>query len=261
MAMKTWMIALRRRWRSLLTVLTSAIFLGPLGCLIPPKAEAPIANRWLPHPDGQGEDLIIFLPGRWDSPDNYERYRFLETAWEEGWKVDGLLVDAHLGYYYTRTLAQRFAEDIWPQVDARGYRQVWISGISLGGLGSIFTSIDTPDRIDGIIVLSPFLGDEADVLDRLDQYGAANFRPEEPIALDDFNQILWAHLRGYADPNERRPELWLAYGAEDDYTDWQKHLASMLPDNQVIVLPGDHSWDTWQTLWPAVIQRRPWEEN
>lgn len=237
--------------------LAAAAFLT--ACLAPPEATVPIPARFVDHPGGNARELIIFLPGRGDSAENFVAKGLLDAAWQQGWQADALLVEAHLGYYYSRTLSERLRTDVWPQVDARGYHRVWLAGISLGGLGSIFTARDNPGRFDGIIAVAPFLGDKKQLFAELTDDGPAQWQPAEPIKADDFQRQLWLYLRGYGDPSATRPPLWLAYGEEDDFAPWLELLAALLPAERTLTRSGGHLWTVWRPLWDDLLAQRPWE--
>lgn len=244
----------RPRQVRLLVALVGLLLAG--GCVFPPRATAPIDHLWKEHPDGDARTLVIFLPGRGSDGGDYLRQGFVDALWNADWKADALLVDAHLGYYYTRTLDTRFREDLWPTVQARAYNEVWLVGISLGGLGSFLLANDFP--IDGIVALAPYLGEDDELLMALKTAGGpVAWRPDEtfPREREFFERILWQWLAGYGD-GDARPATWLAYGDRDDFTPRQDLLATLLPRKQVLVRAGGHDWPTWKRLWAELLAER-----
>jgi len=81
--------------------------------------------------------LLVFLPGRGDTVSSYEKEGFIKLLAGLGGAVDSLGVEAHLGYYRDRTLLQRLREDVFIPAKADGYSDIWLVGISMGGLGAV----------------------------------------------------------------------------------------------------------------------------
>ena len=108
---------------------------------------------------GQMRTLVVLLPGRYDSPEDFGRYGFPEIAARAGVRADMVVVDAHLGYYYKRTIVDRLREDVIAPARKR-YDRVWLAGISLGGTGSLLYVAEHPEDVDGIVLLAPFLGED-----------------------------------------------------------------------------------------------------
>jgi pimeloyl-ACP methyl ester carboxylesterase len=209
--------------------------------------------RAIAHP-GAGVaagDLVVFLPGRGDRAEDFEERGFLAAARQAGLEADVLAVDAHLAYYYKRVIADRLWEDVVLPARARGYRRLFVVGISLGGLGAIALSQVHPDALAGLFVLAPYLG-EPDLTREIEAAGGLarwSGAPSEP----DFRGV-WGYLRGYA-VGEPRPPLWLAYGESDRYAYGHRLLASALPKGRVLVAPGGHDWKAWEGLWREFLAR------
>ena len=209
--------------------------------------------RTIPHPGVgvAGGDLVVFLPGRGDRAEDFEERGFLGAARAAGLEADVLAVDAHLAYYYKRVITARLWEDVVLPARARGYRRLWVVGISLGGLGAITLAEEHPDAVAGLFVLAPYLGEpeltrEIEAAGGLARWGGA---PSER----DFRGV-WGFLRGYA-AGEPRPPLWLAYGESDRYAYGHRLLATALPRERVMVTSGGHDWTAWDRLWREFLAR------
>ena len=218
---------------------------------IPRPAVVPL--RTLSHPGTgvSGGDLIVFLPGRGDQPEDFERRGLLAAARSAGLKADVLAVDAHLAYYQKRLIVDRLWEDVVVPARARGYRRLWFVGISLGGLGSLLLAQQHPDAPAGILVLAPYLG-EAGLTSEIESAGGLSRWTGAP-GKDDVRG-LWGWLRGYAAADER-PPLWLAYGESDRYAYGHRLLASALPRERVLVTSGGHEWPAWNRLFAEFLAR------
>jgi pimeloyl-ACP methyl ester carboxylesterase len=208
--------------------------------------------RTIAHPGaGAGGDLVVFLPGRGDRAEDFEERGFLSAAREAGLDADVVAVDAHLAYYYKRVISDRLWEDVVRPARARGYRRVFVVGISLGGLGGLTLAQEHPDAVAGLFVLAPYLGEPALTSEIEAAGGLARWSggPSER----DFRGV-WSFLRGYA-TREARPPLWLAYGESDRYAYGHRLLASALPPDRVLVTPGGHDWKAWDRLWRGFLAR------
>ena len=196
-------------------------------------------------------DLVVFLPGRGDRAEDFEERGFLAAARRAGLQADVLAVDAHLGYYYKRVITDRLWQDVVLPARARGYRRLFVVGISLGGLGAIALSQAHPDAVAGLFVLAPYLG-EPDLTREIEAAGGLG-RWSGASSERDFRGV-WGFLRGYA-AGEPRPPLWLAYGESDRYAYGHRLLATALPKDRVLVAPGGHDWKAWEGLWQEFLAR------
>jgi pimeloyl-ACP methyl ester carboxylesterase len=198
-----------------------------------------------------GGDLVVFLPGRGDRPEDFEGRGFLAAARAAGMSADVLAVDAHLEYYRRRMIVDRLWSDVVLPARARGYRRLWFVGISLGGLGSLALAQRHPDAAAGILAIAPYLG-EPDLVREIEAAGGLARWSGDPSAPE--LRGLWGWLRGYATGAER-PPLWLAYGEADRYAYGHRLLASALPEGHVLAGSGGHDWTAWTPLWPQILAR------
>ena len=145
---------------------------------------------------GQGaRTLLVLLPGRADTAADFEKQGFVQIARDSGAPVELAAVDARFGYYISKTLGRRLAEDVIDPARARGYQSFWLSGISMGGLGALIYAEQHPGEVDGVLAIAPFLGDD-DVIKEIEQAGG----------LDKWKAT------GNAKPGDYQRELWLWLG-------------------------------------------------
>ena len=237
--------------RRTLWALPSAAALFASCWWIPRPAVVPLRTIAYPGAGAAAGDLLVFLPGRGDRAEDFAERGLLAAARTAGLEADVLAVDAHLAYYYKRVITERLWADVVLPARARGYRRLWVVGISLGGLGSISLAKEHPDAVAGILAIAPYLG-EPDLSREIEAAGGLarwNGAPSEA----DFRGV-WGFLRGYAAKDERTP-LWLAYGESDRYAYGHRLLASALPADRVLVAPGGHDWKAWDPLWAEFLAR------
>jgi pimeloyl-ACP methyl ester carboxylesterase len=167
-------------------------------------------------------------------------------------RADCIAVDLHLAYYRNRTFLERLRNDVILPARESGFDPVWLMGISMGGMGALFYLRDHPGEIDGVIVLAPFLGDDA-LIEEIERAGGPRaWSPPSP-ANADFQENLWRWLRRFS-PDDP-PPIFLAYGTGDRFHRAQRMLASLLPSTRTISIPGKHRWDTWTKLWKKIVPR------
>ena len=239
----------RRLWRIPRRLATAFATLrqGGFGALRP--AAVPLRTVSYASPTAT-DSLLLLLPGRHDSADDFGRYGFPDQARAAGLKAEVLAADAHLGYFARRVVHTRLHEDVIAPARRRGRRAVWIAGISLGALGAVVASCELPGQVDGLILMAPYLGPDALVREIERQGGLARW-----TARGDFGfPRLWSWLRGYADPGAERPPLVLAFGASDRYAGAHRLLAGVLPPDRVLTRAGGHDWPTWDGLWHGVVR-------
>jgi len=53
------------------------------------------------------------------------------------------------------------ARQCWPEARRSGVKRGRLVGVSMGGLGALIHDVEYPDQADELILLSPFVGDEA----------------------------------------------------------------------------------------------------
>jgi pimeloyl-ACP methyl ester carboxylesterase len=198
------------------------------GCYRPQPTTVPIRTLALAPGAADARCLVVFLPGRGDRPEDYVRHGFPEALRRAGSRCAMTGVDSHLGYFYDRSIVTRLHEDVIAPARARG-QDVWLVGISLGGLGSLLYSRDHPADVKGLILLSPYLGEEGG--------------PE-----------ISSFLKRFETPDPSLPPLWLGYGTSDRFAEPNGRLAALLPPGHVFtVARGHHTWRTWRKLWDQIV--------
>lgn len=202
--------------------------------------------------DSRARTLVVMLPGMGDEPEAYAEHGFLEDMRRRGLEVDVVSVGAHLGYYTRRELLPRLREDVFEVARARGYRSIWVVGISMGGLGALLTAQEFEDQVDGLVLLSPFLG-RRNAIRRIEAAGGAvDWQPPaEPSS--DYTVELWRWLKAYATEPGTRPPMFVAYGTREGTRSYPM-LAELLPAQRVVVVAGGHEWDTWKDGWAQLLE-------
>ncbi len=211
----------------------------------------------------QADTLLVLLPGAYSHPDEFVREGFVQAVQERRLAVDVMRVDAHLGYYNRGTIIDRLHDDVIGPARERGYRAVWIVGISVGGFGGLIYEEARPGELAGLVVLAPYLGDRVLSSDIANAGGLARWQGALGATPGDERSQrearLWKWLKGYAAtpaPTDR-PPLFLGYGTEDRFAFSHRLLAAALPADRVFTTPGGHDWPEWMRLWRAILPTLP----
>lgn len=218
------------------------------GCARVPPTKIPVNTLLYAKKDTRHRSLVVFLPGITDKLVAYEKRGFIDALRSRRLGIDLISVDAHFGYYKDRSVVERLKIDVIIPAKAQGYDEIWLVGVSLGGLGSLLYSLRYPHDVKGMLILAPFLGEPELINEISEAGGPANWQPDalsEEVGMRE----LWAWLKGYYNNNNDHPLLYLGYGRSDKFKVANSLLASLLPSDQVCVTSGGHNWRTWRSLW------------
>lgn len=224
------------------------------GCVAVPPAKGPIERVEFPYRAGRKVDrLLVLIHGRGDNPRSFAEHGFLEELAKRAMPIDVVAVYAHPGYYAERNLAERLHEDVVFPKRQEGYREIYVLGVSRGGLGALAFARRYANEPDGLILLAPFLGPSFYVKEIDQAGGLVSWRPNPPV--EDIERI-WQWLQGYGAAAER-PPLYLSWGEQDGVVPQMKLLQQVLPEDRVHSRPGGHDWKTWRRLFSDLLDRDP----
>lgn len=208
----------------------------------------------------RSDTLLVFLPGAFLKPEEFEREGFVDALGERGFGADALLVDADVSYYYDQTFVERLHHDVLVPQRAMGYASIWLVGISIGGFGALIHELAMPGAVDGIVVLAPYLGRRPVGAEIHKAGGLRAWRaPEGPPPDEEVDRKLWPMLQQYALPQAGRqlPPLYLGYGLADRFAGNHQLLADALPQGHVFTTEGGHDWPQWSKLWREMLDVLP----
>ncbi|MDP1825604.1 MAG: alpha/beta fold hydrolase [Archangium sp.] len=243
--------------------LVAALALGTLGCSLLRSSREPLRASMLV--EGRRDCVVVLLPGLGDAPERFDQHGFAEALERSPAPCDLMVVDSHFGYYRDAVLPERLAAEVLSPLRAR-YLRTWLVGVSLGGYGAALTASARPDLVDGVVLISPFLGvprrvrpfvEQVEASGGLDRYQGPFAALSAPRRHFVEAEPLWAWLssRARAEPG---PRLVLAFGTEDGFSWKHRVLGDGLEARDVVELRGRHSWETFAALWREVVQASPW---
>ena len=225
----------------------------PSCALLPRATPAPVKS--LSGGKSDGDELVVFLPGRWSRVEEFEREGFFKIAGRRWPDARLVAADLHLGYFKNRSMARRLHEDVILPAHRDGVRKLRIVGISMSGLGALIYDVEHPGFADELILLSPFLGEE-DALREIEAAGGlAKWNPG-PVAKTDFTRKLWLGLRKNQRERETNPRILLGCGQADRLAGSNRLFArEFLESNEQRWTAGGHDWPTWRTLFEKLIRK------
>ncbi len=240
------------QWSSVLLSLGMLLGCFPRG---DPSKPIPLAQIDAPQ---KAQRLVVVLPGRADSLDDMRRSgiaQAVHSAWPD---ADVILTGLALGYYMEGQAEKRLHDEIIAPARGRGYRQVWLVGASLGGMGAVMYDRTYPGAVDGMVLLAPYLGEKPLLRQIASAGGIASWQaPAVPAAVDadSFQQEMWRHLQTWSREPGKAKNVWLAYGDKDGFRDSMPLVAPLLPAGQALVRPGGHDWVAWSAVTREILTR------
>jgi Putative esterase len=235
-----------------------ALMVGLSACIPIRDADKPIATLLVPAQQ-PARKLVVILPGRADDLDALRSsgmYEAIQTAWPD---ADVLFAELTLSYYMQGRAPERLHDEVIAPAPARarGYREVWLGGASMGGMGVLMYERLHPGEADGLVLLAPFLGED-DLLDEIRDAGGIaqwNAGPQQEVDSKTWRRELWRHLQTWSRDPKPAQRVWLAYGDRDRLRDAASLLAPLLPADQVMVRPGGHTWTVWSPAIGEILRR------
>ena len=234
----------------------AALTLLMAGCVAGGNVREPIPTTFFPAAQSPRR-LVVVLPGRGDDLASLQRTgiaRIIQTAWPD---ADVVLTGLTMPFYRQGDAVTRLHDEVIAPASTSGNRKVWLIGVSLGGMGAVLYEHDYPGQVDGLVLLSPYLGDSS-IHDEIREAGGLNTwnpGPTQPLRPDTFQHEIWGTLKSISEVPNRRNAIWLAYGASEPFRTSIELMSPILPAEHVVVLPGRHNWTLWTTATGRLTER------
>jgi alpha-beta hydrolase superfamily lysophospholipase len=212
--------------------------------------------------DPKNENLIVFVRGMGgtfncliENHACFEEEGFVAAVRRRGLPYDMVAPNTHFGYYRDRTLAERIRVDVVEPARDAGYRKIWMVGVSLGGLGALLYLMENPADIDGVLVLGPYLGDDAIIEEITAAGGLARWESGPYDSNEDWERMLWDWLKKHARGAAGTPPIYLGIANEDVYLTDHTLLAEYLPPERTITVDGKHRFSSFTEAWNVFLDR------
>ena len=232
---------------TLLTVLTGCTFFRPAGDRLDVLDVGGACGA-------SPQTLFVFLPGRYDQPEDLVKNGFVQAVRQRGLDADIVIPDLHFAYYIARTAVDRLHEDVIEPARRKGYRDIRLVGISVGGLGALLYAQMHPGLVSELVLIAPYLGESRIHQEIVRAGGLKAWDPGQWTA-EDYERTTWAWLKDHGAGAE--PSISLGYGRSDSFAMSNRLLAAVLPSRRVSVTEGGHDWAPWLRIWDAVLDAEP----
>jgi hypothetical protein len=225
------------------------------------------------------QDLVIFLPGAYSTPEEFAEEGFLTLMQQAGVHADAWMADANLSYFGDGSMWRRLEADVFGPARTAGYARIHLVGISLGGLLTLATLADEPSWVHSALVLAPYLGPrrlwrDIQMAGGLLAWSATPSSDQTALplpnaqALDDevlarraLRFLAHSHQQARMGQAEGPPRLinrlHMGWGLQDRYAQAQASMATLLPPGHGFSLDGGHDWPAWRRLWAQYLAHGP----
>ncbi|WP_020167562.1 MULTISPECIES: alpha/beta hydrolase [Methylotenera] len=205
----------------------------------------------------QADTLIILLPGAYQQPEDFIEQGFVRTVQERDLPIDLIMAELSFSHIADRAALTEIHSDLIQPAINKGYKSIWLAGISIGG----YVAIDyanhyaqhCDNRLSGLLLLAPYPGNRITTKTIASAGGIQSWMPES-IADDESELANWRWLKTCTDSTNI--EVYLGYGEDDRFADGHLMMAQALPENRVNKIGGEHTWPVWQQLWCHFLESR-----
>lgn len=200
--------------------------------------------------------LLLMLPGAKNTPRQLADNGFIDALRERGLPVDVLALGAHADMYLDRGQVERLLHETLDGARAKGYRRIWLLGISLGGTGAMLCVTQRRAEIEGMFLLAPFLGTRG-IIAEVEAAGGFRHWHAGEIGDRDLERALLEQIQRRQLMQDGFPPVYLGYGSGDKYRGASILLSEHIPPQRLSVMDGGHDWETWIALWRGLLDKQP----
>ena len=203
---------------------------------------------------GRSKNLFIFMRGLGGSNQSFADAGMVDEVKNRNIPFDIIAPNAHFAYYSERTLIERLHNDVVLPAVNQGYTNIWLVGVSMGGLGSMLYLKEHPEYIDGVYLIAPFLCydqilDEIIAAGGVRQWDPGSYDPDE-----DWQRMFWDWIKDEI-TDKRTIPIFHGFGRSDEYNKGQNLFTTVIPSNRVIIIEGGHDIKTIKSLWDIFLDR------
>jgi predicted esterase len=208
---------------------------------------------YLAQPGQYAETLIVLLPGAYHQPEDFIKEGFVKAVHERQLPIDLMMAELLFEHIADETALTEINTDLIQPALGKGYQNIWLAGISIGGYVTIAYANRYPEKLAGLLLLAPYPGNRITTGEIAQAGGILEWLPEA-AAVDDTELGNWGWLK--ANANTKDIEIHLGYGENDRFSESHSMMAQTLPPQHVDKIPGGHAWPVWQKLWHNFLDKR-----
>lgn len=189
------------------------------------------------------DSLLVLLPGAYMTPEHFVENGFFSAVEKRQLNLDLIAVDLGLDAVSSGDAIPAVIEQIL-QPARTDYQQVWLGGISLGGLLALGLNADNPDTVDGLCLIAPYPGSRL-TTNAIKRAGGLDVWQPTAEEMTDPEARVYRWLKA---PPAEFP-VFVGHGSEDRFAAGMQAIAERFPSEARCSLPGGHDWPAWQLMW------------
>ena len=194
-----------------------------------------------------GDSLMVLLPGAYMAASEIAGNGIFETVDRHRLALDLCVPDLGLDAVSSGEALPAVQQSILEPARA-DYRQVWLGGISLGGLLSLCQKAHHPATVDGLCLIAPYPGSRL-TTGAIERAGGIDAWEPNAEQRADPEFRAWQWLKS---PPADCP-VFIGYGIEDRFAEGMSAMAARFPESDRRIVPGGHDWSAWRQLWEDFI--------
>ena len=202
--------------------------------------------------------LIIFLPGLYDTAEKFKEEAFFLSARKVGIKADMVSANVNVLHLVEEMMIKRIEMDVFDHAINNGYKNIWLVGVSLGGLNSLLFYQKHAKNLCGVVTLAPFVANEPLTNELQEAKNIKDWKPgsvENEGAFEQKLHFLWVWLQQATTKNKLN-HIYLGYGKQDRYVEAIKLLQDILDKKNIVTVEGKHNWVTGRKIWQKQLSTR-----
>jgi hypothetical protein len=196
---------------------------------------------------------VVLLPGAYHQPEDFISEGFVSAVQERQLPIDLMMAELSFEHIASQTALTEIHNGLIQPAISRGYKNIWLAGISIGGYVAIAYANRYPAQLAGLLLLAPYPGNRITTGEIVSAGGIQAWLPAS-IADDDTELGNWNWLKNNADTPQI--EVHLGYGEDDRFAESHLMMAQALPVALVDKIAGSHVWPVWQKLWCNFLDNR-----
>jgi hypothetical protein len=197
---------------------------------------------------GDHDKLVVVLAEISDTVGELKRAGIAEAIQRGMPDADVELIAMPLPFTSKGQPANNIHNDIVQPAKSRGYREIYLAGVSKGALEAIMYEREHRGEIQGLVLISPVIGKDALINEIEDAGRLSTWNPGAlPREIDRHAapREAWRHMKSWIGDRARTRNVWLICGQDDPASPTAKIIADVLPRRNVVFLPGNRDWKAW----------------
>jgi len=192
--------------------------------------------------------LLVFLPPAMTTVEDIVERGFIAAVRARNIAADIVLAEITHAHVMQQRGADTLRDTVIAPALARGYRQIWLAGISLGAFNALHYAAQFAEDVTGLCLLAPYPG-TGDILREIEQAGGPAAWAETPGRSLDDERVWWHWLWQQSHAGRAAKPVCVGLSEDDRFLRGQQMLASLIPAEHIDIIPGAHDWPAWIDLW------------